>query len=697
MSSEEASQFVTQVREAIQDSWAADRDNREETAVDLNFLAGNQWPDSVRREREEAKRPMLTINRLPQFVRQITNDIRQADLAIKVAAEEDSDTAIAKIYNGLIRQIQYRSSAQHVFATAAEHQAGGGIGWFRVTTRYADDMAFDQEIILKGIQSPLSVYCDPAAIEPDRSDAMWIAVTDMLPRKSFTKRYPKASEVSMDAPKNDAVTPFFWASEDAIRICEYWWKEPTKRILGLLADGETVDLTDVQPAMFRMMGVIRTRECQGYKIKMALVSGADILEGPFEWPGKFIPIIPVIGGEFPLENKRYRYSVIRFARDAQQLYNYYRTATAEAIALAPKAPYIATAKQIGPWKGMWDTLHTKNRPYLIYEPDPAAPGGQPKREHPPEVPAALMQEAQVASDDMKGTTGIYDSALGRQSNETSGIAIQRRQAESDVSNYHFVDNLQRSLEHCGRILIDLIPKIYDNERVVRLMGDDGKEEPVTINKQVMSIDGRPMMINDLSQGAFDVRVTIGKGYSTKRMETADAMLEFMKTIPNAAPILGDLVAKALDFPDADIIAKRLKNTIPPQVLADPDDPNAPKPPDPSDNPMAQVELRLKAADAALKEAQAIKTQMEAATLQQSAPPEVIQPEIEPYAAHNAHADARKVAAGADEAEHRAELARLNVVGKRRELMQPPESDDESAEPAMPTPPGLPPQGESLPA
>lgn len=703
MSEADKDALVTRVRDAIQESWEHDRDNREESATDLAYLAGQQWPDAVRREREQSQRPMLTINRLPQFVRQVTNDIRQADLAIKVSPEDDtSDPQMAKIYNGLIRQIQYRSSAGHVFATAAEHQAGCGIGWFRVTTCYTDDTAFDQEIKLKIIQNPLSVYCDPSAVEPDRSDAIWIAAADVIPSKAFKRRYPKAKDVSVDVNRNQALMPLFWASDDYIRIAEYWWKEPVDKTLALLPSGETVDITELGQDTVKFLGPVRTRVCKSHKIKMALVSGAEILEGPFDWPGEHIPLVPVIGGEFPLESKRYRYSVIRFARDAQQLYNFYRTATAEAIALAPKAPYLATEKQIGPYRAMWETAHAKNRPFMLYAPDSQAPG-PPKREHPPEMPTALMQEASIASDDMKATTGIYDSALGHRSNETSGIAIQRRQTESDVANFHFVDNLQRSLEHCGRILIDLIPKIYDSERVIRLTGDNGKEEPVRINQQVMSVSGVPMMINDLSSAAFDVRVTIGKGYATKRQETADSMLKFMQTLPESQHVIADLIAENLDFEKHEIIAKRLRNTIPPQVLADPDDPKAPPAPNPMDDPKVQIEMRKAAADAALTEAQVIKTQMEAAALQQQGvQPELTQPEVDPYEAHNQMHGALKSGAEAEHAMHRAELARLNVVGKQRELNAPqPEGDDESAEPQPPGAVGAmgsaaPPQGESMP-
>lgn len=598
----EADALIKECVDNIQESWEADRTNREEAARDLSFLAGDQWPEAVKREREAARRPMLTINRLPQFVRQITNDIRQADIAIKVIPEDDgADPALAEIYDGLIRQIQYRSSAKHVYSAAAEHQASCGIGWWRVVSEYADDMAFHQEIKIKAIKNPLSVYCDPGAVMPDRSDAMWIAVTEMLPKSTFKRRYPKAQEVDVTTPGSTEHQPFFWATTDTVRIAEYWRKVRVTKTLALLEDGQTVDITGKGEAELGFLPIVMTRPCETHEVESYIISGTEILEGPTKWAGKFIPLIPVIGGEFPLESRTYRYGAIRFARDPQQLYNFYRTATAENIALSPKAPFLATPTMIGPFKAQWDSANTTNHPYLLYQPDETAPGMRPERQPPPAIPAALVQEAQIASDDMKGTTGIYDAALGDKSNETSGIAINRRQAESDVANYHFADNLQRSLEYCGRVLVDLIPKIYDNERVVRLLGPNDDSAFAKINQVVMSHMGEPMVINDLSATAFDIRVTVGRSAATKRIETADSIMSFLQAYPNAAPVIGDLLAKSMDWPGSEEIAKRLKAMVPPEALRDPDAP----PPDPiASNPMLQAELRHKEAQAAKTEAEA---------------------------------------------------------------------------------------------
>jgi len=603
LSKADADAIVDEVRTRIDDSWKHDRYNRHDAASDLSFLAGEQWPDAVRREREAAGRPMLTLNRLPQFVRQVTNDIRQADFAIKAIPEDDQqDPKLAKIYDGLIRQIQYRSSATHVFSIAAEHQASCGIGWFRIVTEYSDDDAFDLEIKFKSIRNPLSVYDDPAAIEHDRSDAMWRIVSEVIPRTAFKAAYPKAQEVSIERPLDTKETTLFWSTSDTVRIAEYWRKVKVKKTLAQLQDGRVIDITGRGEGELGYFPIAKTREVDAYDVESYMVSGAEVLSGPHKWPGKYIPIVPVIGGEFPLENRTYRYGVIRFARDAQQLYNYYRTATAEAIALAPKAPYLVTPNMVAPFKGLWDTAGKTNRPYLPYQPDKDAPGAKPFREAPPPLPTALIQEAQIASDDMKATTGIYDAGLGKQSNETSGVAIGRRQHESDVANYHFADNLQRSLEYAGRVLIDLIPKVYDNERVIRLMPDEGannnEHEPVTINQVVMGVGGVPVMVNDLSAGKFDIRVKVGKSYSTKRAEAADSMLQFVQAVPQAGAVSADLIAKNFDWPGADELAKRLRNTIPPNILADPDKPETQPPPDPVKQQMDQINVAMAAGKAA---------------------------------------------------------------------------------------------------
>ena len=562
--------IVQEAQERLEAAWIQDRENREDGFMDLKFLAGDQWPNEIRLQREAQNRPCLTINRLPQFVNQVANSVRVNPPAIKaIPAGGEATAELAEIYSGLMRQIQYRSNATNVFANAVYYAVACGIGHFRIVTDFADENGFDQEILIKRIQHPLSVFWAPGSVEPDRSDAEYCLVSEMIGRKEFQKRFPDAAMTDFAAPEDlNAESGLFWANRDAVRVCEYWVKRPHERTIARLAGGETVDITEVDPEELRGLEIVAQRKVKSHKIEHYLLSGEEILEGPNQWAGRYIPIFPVIGSETSLETKVIRSGLIRFSRDSQQLYNFWRSAAAESIALAPRAPFLATPAMIAKFKGQWDTQNTISRPYLLYEADPDVPGGRPMREPPPDIPAALVNESGMAADELKATTGVYDAALGAQSNEISGIAIRARASQGDISALHYQDNLMATLNHLGRVLIDLIPNIYDSERTVRILQEDETHQPVRVNVPVMGVNGKPMLINDLNQGTYDVRVKIGPSYATRRAEAADAMLQFIQAVPQAASVAGDLVARNMDWPGADEIAERLKRMLPPQITGE---------------------------------------------------------------------------------------------------------------------------------
>lgn len=608
--------IIAAVRKRLEEAYEADRENRRQAALDLSFLSGDQWDTATSEARRKARRPMLTINRLPAFIQSVVNDMRMADMDIKVSPVGDEDSKITKIYNGLLKQIQYRNSATCVYSQAVFHQVACGIGYFRIGTEYADDESFDQEITIEPINNPLSVYFDPGAERIDRDDAQWCMITEEVPIKTFEARYPQYGKQELPVATDYVRDNLHWFSKETIRIAEYWVKEPVTRTLAQTPEGETVDITDWDKLMKDGTKGWIKREVKTHKIVQYIVSGEDILEGPNEWAGKHIPIVPVIATEVPLEHFRYRYGLIRFARDAQQLYNYYRTSAAEWINLAPKAPYLVTKGMVGPYIDMWNDQNQTPRPYLVYDHDPEVPNG-PKRELPPALPTALLQEAQIAVEDLKATTGIFDASLGASSNERSGKAILARQKEGDTANFHFSDNLERALEYAGKILVDLIPKIYDSERVVRLMKPDEREEQTPINKVMYNDDGEPVIHNDITVGRYDVRVKIGPSFATKRQETSESLMQFMQAYPPAAELIGDLVAKNLDFPGAETMAKRLEATIPPEIREyDPDQgPPPPPPPDPMQEMMAQVEqskaeAQMAQAEASVKTAEAANAKTE---------------------------------------------------------------------------------------
>jgi hypothetical protein len=612
-------------RSRMSEAVDADLENRQEDMDDREKLVGNQWPQDIRETRETDGKPCLTMNRLPQFVRQVTGDIRRMNPAIKVMpADNGASPDTADIIEGLIRQIEYASDASSVYEQSAESAAASSIGWFRILNDWVDDESFDQELKIKLIRNPFSVYADPASELPTREDARFIFITETMKTEEFEEQYPGKKHIDVEY---DGTTDGLenWQHENKVVVAEYYWKEPVTKKIALLGNGEVVENPN------RAMDIKRERTVKTHKVMWAKISGCDVLEGPIEQPSMHIPVIAVTGEEWVVGDRVYRSSVIRYAKDAQQMYNYWRSAQTEFVALQPKAPYMVSTKQIAGLETLWNEANTKNRPYLVYNPDDKAPGA-PQRATPPISSQAMFEQALSAADDMKATTGIYDSALGNSSNEKSGVAIRQRQMESDVSTSIYSDNMAKAIGHCGRVLVDMIPKVYDTKRNIRILGDDDAEKIVEINGQQLmhqagEIVGVP--VNDLTVGKYDVRVTVGPNYSTRRQETAEGMMEFIRVLPQAGAATADLIAKAQDWPDADKFADRLKKTLPPQ-LRDPEE-------------MTPEEQQ------AAQQAQAQQAQM--AQIQQAAQ----------------QIEFRKADAEATEAEADAEKAKVEVMNEQMEL------------------------------
>lgn len=555
--------LLKEARERAKLAADADRFNREEALDDMRNIVGLQWPDDVRAKREEDNRPCLTINRLPQFLRQVTGDLRNMNPAIKaIPADTKASQEDAELVEGIIRQIQYESDASSIYERAAESAAACGMGFFRVLTDYVSNDSFDQKIIIQSIDNPFSVYFDPEARKSTREDARWCLITQVMTEEAFKDAYPDKVAVSVEQDgSGDGLE--FWRQNGETVVAEYFWKEPKSKTIMLLPNGMILENAP------KGLGG-KTRTVNYDVIMWAKISGKDVLEGPQEFPGDHIPVIAVMGEELHIGDRIYRSSVIRFAKDPQRLYNYWRSAQTEMIALQPKAPYLVTAKQISGLEQIWSEANDSNRPYLPYIPDPNAPA--PQRATPPIPSSGMMQEVGLAADDMKATTGIYDAGLGQRSDEKSGVAIRQRQMESDVSTSIYSDNMAKAVAHCGRVIVSMIPKIYDTNRMLATIGEDDQHGMTEINKPMMSENG-PITINDMTKGKFDVRVAVGPNYATKRQETAESMMQFIQAFPPAAQVAGDLIAKSMDWPDAEKIAERLKKMLPPG-MAEEDDPQA---------------------------------------------------------------------------------------------------------------------------
>lgn len=569
MATSKEQKLLEEALEAFQQCSDAESDNREAALDDLEFARlGKQWPEAVERERQREGRPCLTFNRLPSFIRQVVNDSRLNRPAIKVhPVDSGADVQTAQILNGLIRNIEVSSNADVAYDTAIESAVSGGYGYFRVNIDYARDDGFDLDLRIERIANPFTVYADPASTEADSSDWNVAFVTDLMDEEQFGAQYPDADKANFDADGRDQADQSWFAGE-MIRVAEYWQRSEVEKTLLKLSNGAMMyaEEYESQLPMMQALGVqvVGARPTKGYKVMQHIMNGCEIIKST-EWAGRYIPIIPVYGDEVNVEGKRYFRSLIRDAKDAQRAYNYWRTSATEKVALDTKAPWIGPKGAFTSDYRKWATANAKNHAFLEY--DGAVP---PQRAFSAGVPAGDIQMALQSQDDMKAIMGIYDASLGARGNETSGKAILARQREGDVSTFHFIDNLSRALRHAGRILVDLIPKVYNEPRIVRVLGEDGKPSAtvpgqppgmVPVNQPV-HIDGVDRVF-DLTTGKYDVVVESGPSFGTRREESATQMMEMVRAFPQAAPLIGDLIAKNLDWPGADEIAQRLSAMLPP--------------------------------------------------------------------------------------------------------------------------------------
>jgi hypothetical protein len=572
-------------------------ESREDENDDLKFYAGSpdnhwQWPSDVLATRGAVQgqtinaRPCLTINKLPQHVRQVTNDQRQNRPGAKVIPVDDNaDVEVADIFNGMIRHIEYISDADVAYDTACENQVAYGEGYIRLLTEYCEDNTFDQDIKIGRIRNSFSVYMDPTIQDPTGADAKYCFITEDITKEEFERMYPDAAPITtLQSLGVGDQSISNWLNEDTIRIADYYYIDYDRATLNLYPGNQTAFAgTPEDKQMKEFYGKpIKSRESDRPKVRYCKINGYEILEQR-EWAGKYIPVIRIVGNEFEVDGRLYVSGLVRNAKDAQRMYNYWVSQEAEMLALAPKAPFIGYGGQFEGYENQWKTANTTNWPYLEVNPDVTDGQGAvlplPQRAQPPMASSGLLQAKSGASEDIKSTTGQYNASLGMGSNERSGRAILARQREGDVGTYHYGDNLARGVKHIARQLIDLIPKIYDTQRIARIIGEDGDTKMVKINpdqpqpvNKIVNQEGIVIeKIYNPSIGKYDVVATTGPGYATKRQAALEAMAQLLQGNPNLWAVAGDLFVKNMDWPGAQEMSKRFAKTIDPKFLSDGDE------------------------------------------------------------------------------------------------------------------------------
>lgn len=544
---------------------------REKFISDLKFASpdgDDQWDPLVKMQREQAGRPAMSFPRCHTFVQQVSNEARQNKPQIKFAPRLDADKDTAEIFEGLARYIQYTSDAQIAYETAIEYSAGGSFGYYRFLTDYCDDDSDEQELKVVPVLDPLTIYgiLVPACFN---RRPMYAFVVEEIPKDEFKQLYPKSEFASIPWAEAEQRGEG-WVGSESVRIAEYWCVEETK---------------------------VEGKRRPKYTVKFCKTNGFEILpDSETVWAGSTIPIIPVLGKQMIMEGKPRLYSVVRPQKSAQQLINYSKSRIAETLSTAPISPFMVAEGQISGYENEWSTLNTVQRPFLTYKVIDVAgreiPPPQRQTFEPPiqSLSAFVMQEV----DDMKATTGIYDASLGNNGNETSGQAILRRQQQSNLSTMHFMDNLERSFRQAGDVISELIPKIYDTGRTIQILGEDEAPKIVKINQPHVDESGKSRNYK-LTSGKYDVIVTMGRAFSSKRMESFDTMSQILQTNQGLINVIGDIFFRNSDMAGADQLAERFHKLLPPALQQDDNNPMPPQ----AQAAMAQAQQQVQGMQAEL--------------------------------------------------------------------------------------------------
>lgn len=563
---------------------------RKEALDDFLFSIGEQWPKDILADRQADGRPCLTMDHLDQSLKLVTNDLRENRPSVQIdPAGSGATRKVADIFQGMTRHIEVVSDADVHYDIVGDHMVRGGIGFIRVYSDFIED-TFDQEIYLESIRNPFMVYSDPFGVAPDHSDHRFKFVVIDMPRAEYEKQYPDTAAGSLYNYTSIGDAPSPWISKESVRVADYYYIEETEEKIYKLPDGRIV--TELDEYQKQFVGKdIQERTQVTKKVKLAKITALDILEES-DLPGSIIPIIPCVGTDVDVNGKSFRAGLIRNSKEPQRMYNYQCSAATEQVALAPRAPFIGYKGQFKSSENNWKQLNRRNFPYL--EVDPISIGGQPapipqRNVAEPPIQATVLLIKQAA-DDLKASMGIYDASLGEPGPEQSGKAILARQKQGDKATLNFSDNLRRCVRCVGKVLMEWIPVVYSAPRIQRIINPDKEVAQVGIYNsstseyspeealtELQEQDQSIKEVFDIGVGRYSVVVTTGPGYQTKRMEAAASIMALVQAYPNLMEICGDLLISNMDWPFADLIAKRLKKqmaTAHPGLLESGDSPEA---------------------------------------------------------------------------------------------------------------------------
>lgn len=610
---QDIAQLTSRIRTKYDDGIGAFEENRRLHSEDLNFVynaeAMGQWDPVVLEAR--AGKPSYTFNRVIGPVNMVVSDMRQTKPSGKIRPLKDGTDATAEVLGGLCRSIEAASRAESTYKAQYKFAVAGGYGAWRIMPQYESDRSFDQVLKILDIPNPQTVVWDPECNDACAADAMWCIVGDRISKDKYYAQYPTMNASSFSFSRDS----YGWFTDKEVRVVEYMERVSFEKEIALMSDGSVVDYNQKLQDLDDHFGKLGQTEQQVPRIKKkrkvlqwrvfwVKTDGSNVLEGPFYYDWKRIPVIRCPGRYINIEGRKKLQSLIRHSKDAQRSYNSRCSDMIERSALVPKAPYLVTENMIKGYEQIWAQANTSPRPYLPFNVDKNSPELVPQRTPPIDLPAGAMALAQLAQSDIQATTGFFDPALGNAEdmNRVSGKALVQHTRRSDLGSFEFMDGYGDAIQLTWEMMVDMIPSTYDAERVERIIGQDGIEKMVTLNGD--GSDNEDNIIHDLAQGSYDCKVTIGPSYQTARQETLATLIDAAETIPQVAQLCPDLLAKNIDSPDADEMARRLRIPLIQQGIVQPTEQEKrflPPPPQPDPEKVAKANLaeaKVKSANAA---------------------------------------------------------------------------------------------------
>ena len=556
--------------ETAADSW---QETYDLALGDVAFIdePEGQWDETSKNNRKN--RPCLTFDKLSASVDRIVGSQFANMPSIKVRAAEEGDENTAEVFQGLIRQIDQRGLK--AFKTAYKFAVKGGWGCVLIDHDFIDDVSLNQDIIIREIKNPFSVLIDPVVQAQPVEEARYGFVFEDIERDEFERMYPEAKSEGSQSDFESTGNFDSWVSQDYVRVADYYRIVTEETRLVQLSDGRVVDYSQIELITdeLNLNGITlgKERRVQMRKLERYKLTALEVLE-EIECVGRYIPIVPVFGKTTNVDGTFFSRGIVQKAKDAQKMYNYARSVAVEVTALTPKQPYLVTPGMIKGHEERWRNMMTSSDPVMFFNFDQ---GQKPFREAPAQGSPALSQDAQLASADIQATTGIFEANLGQQGNETSGVAIRGRQFQGELTNYEYADQLSDSLELAGKICIDLIPKIYDTERQIRILGEDETEEVIAVNKPLQDMQtGEFILTNDLSVGHYDIKMATGPSFSTRKQETAEQLSQIIAQNPDMSQLVGDILFKNLDLVGGDEVISRLRSAGVKAGIIEPDEQEA---------------------------------------------------------------------------------------------------------------------------